>query len=168
MTTIFENQEIKDIIQLLGCGFGEDFDITKLKYDKVIIATDADEDGKHIALLLLTFFYRFMPDLIRSGHIYYAMGPLFKITHGDNHTYVNSEAERDKVIKGLKGKYMVTRFKGLGELAPKDLAETMVNPKTRTLMQYTIEDETEVNETFSKLMGVDTAPRKQFLETGTL
>lgn len=105
-----------------------------------------------------------MPELIKKGHIYKAMGPLYKISYGDKREYAYSDKERDKILSLHSG--VVTRFKGLGELAPVDLSETMVNPKTRTLLQYTIEDELLVNETFSRLMGVDTNPRKQLLETG--
>lgn len=107
-----------------------------------------------------------MPKLIENGHVYCTVGPLFKVTLGDNHIYARTSEERDSIIKKSKGNYMVSRYKGLGEMNPKDLSETMISPKTRTLLQYTIEDEVAVNEMFSKLMGVDTAPRKQLLETG--
>lgn len=166
IATVFQNQEVKDIIQLLGCGINEDYDERKLRYNKVIIATDEDCDGSHIRLLLLTFFYRFMPQLVSNGHVYCTVGPLFKVSHGDKHVYVKTVEEKDKYVKSIKGAYMISRYKGLGEMNPKDLSETMVNAKTRTLLQYTIDDESEVNETFIKLMGVDTAPRKQLLETG--
>lgn len=168
--SIFDNEELKNLVSLLGCGIKEDYDEKKLQYDKVIIMTDADVDGAHIRLLLLTFFFRFMPDLIKNGHVYTVLGPLFKISYNNKHVYVNSPAERDAVLKKIQGKYNynVDRYKGLGELNPEDLATTMVDPSSRILLKYSIEDEALVNETFEKLMGSDTAPRKTFLETGEL
>lgn len=115
LDTVFQNQEIKDIITLLGCGINEEFDINKLQYSKVIIASDEDSDGSHIGILLLTFFYRFMPELIKRGHIYKCMGPLFKIMYNNKHEYVRDNKERDKVLAKIKDKYKYTvvRYKGL-------------------------------------------------------
>lgn len=114
LVKISENQEIKDLINILGCNIGDDFDIKKLKYDKIIICTDADVDGHHITVLLLTFFFKFMPELIKQGHVYSAVGPLFKITTNTKSEYAMNEKERANIVSKLKDrKYSITRFKGL-------------------------------------------------------
>ncbi len=135
------NQEIKDLGQALGCGFGKEFDVTKLRYEKVIIMTDADVDGAHIAALLMTFFYQKMPSLIREGHLYLAVPPLYRLSHGDKVFYANDDDAREKLLKTefkSAKKVDISRFKGLGEMRPAQLKETTMNPKTRRLIQVKI------------------------------
>lgn len=166
ITKIAENQEIRDLINILGTGIGDDFNISKLKYGKIIIATDADVDGSHISVLLLTFLFKFMPELIKHGHVYSAVGPLYKIMYNNQSHYAMDDKERNEIINKIKNKYKysVTRYKGLGELDAKDLRDTMVDPDKRTLIQYEIEDMASVTEMFVRLMGVDATNRKTFLE----
>ncbi len=159
------SEEIANMITAIGTGVGESFDISKLRYGKIIIMTDADVDGEHIKTLLLTFFYRFMQDLIQNGNIYAAMPPLFRIRKGQKDIYVYSDAELDKVKKDISiSEGSVTRFKGLGEMSSEQLWDTTMNPKTRKLKKIFIEDAVEADRIFSMLMGDDVQARKEFIQ----
>ena len=162
---VYANQSLIPIIQALGCGIGDDFDITKLRYGKIIIMADADVDGSHIRILLLTFFFRHMRQLIEEGHVFLAQPPLYKVHKGNQQRYAFSDAERDEAILalGVKG-VEAERYKGLGEMDPEKLWETTMNPETRTLLKVTIEDAIKCDETFSVLMGDLVEPRRQFIE----
>ncbi len=163
---ILSNDEIKTIITALGTGIGEnEFDITKCRYHKIIIMTDADVDGSHIRTLLLTFFFRYMPEIIANGYLYIAQPPLYNIKAGKEQYYAYSDEERDTIIKNLdKSKVTIQRYKGLGEMNPEQLWETTMDPKNRTLLQVTLEDEVEADEVFSVLMGDAVEPRRKFIE----
>ncbi|MFH1501358.1 MAG: DNA topoisomerase (ATP-hydrolyzing) subunit B [archaeon] len=158
---VFGNEEISNLITAIGTGVGEQFDLTKIRYNKIIIMTDADVDGQHIKTLLLTFFFRFMPKIIESGNVYVAVPPLFKVRKKKDH-YVYSESALKRVLDKL-GTANVTRFKGLGEMNPQQLWDTTMNPNSRTLKRVNIEDAVEADRIFSILMGDDVAPRKQFI-----
>lgn len=165
---VLANAEIKTMIQAFGCGFsegyGNDFDITKLRYHKIILATDADVDGSHIDTLLLTFFYRFMPELIYAGHIYLAQPPLYKAETKKETVYLQTDADLAKYQKKHKeGSYKLQRYKGLGEMNPDQLWETTLNPKNRTLKQVTIDDAKEVSDLVGLLMGNDVDSRRNFI-----
>lgn len=164
---ILENVEITTLISTLGCGIseglGHDFDIEKLKYNKIIILTDADVDGSHIKTLLLTFFYRFMPDLIHSEKIYIGMPPLYKIVNKKSIKYAYNEAELQKILKKLKNKPSVQRFKGLGEMSVEQLWETVLNPETRILKKVEIEDVMEADLITATLMGTNVSMRKELI-----
>ncbi len=155
------SEEIANMITAIGTGVGEQFDIEKLRYNKIIIMSDADVDGEHIKTLLLTFFFRFMPKLIENGNVYAAYPPLFRVRKNKDH-YVYSEEELKKIITKL-GKVSITRFKGLGEMSVNQLWETTMNPKTRKIKKIYIEDAVEADRTFSMLMGSDVASRKAFI-----
>jgi len=155
------SEEVANIITAVGTGVGDQFDLTKLRYNKIIIMTDADVDGEHIKTLLLTFFFRFMPQLIDSGNIYAAMPPLFRIRKKNDH-YVYSDAELKKLTEGTSNPN-VTRFKGLGEMSSNQLWETTMNPKTRKIKKIFVEDAVEADMTFSMLMGDDVQGRKNFI-----
>ncbi|MBQ0105173.1 MAG: DNA topoisomerase IV subunit B, partial [Armatimonadetes bacterium] len=193
-----ENEEIKSLVSAIGTGISifnsgdtdeEDklpidmpqanektankqkaasFDISKLRYDKIIIMTDADVDGAHIRTLLLTFFFRYMTPLIEGGHIYAAQPPLFKIKKGADYVeYAKSEEERDEIVKRVaskKGELIVSRFKGLGEMNAEDLADTTMSPATRSLARVTMEDAREADQLFSVLLGDVVEPRKRYIE----
>ncbi len=159
---VLSNEEIVNLITAIGAGIGEQFNLDKLRYRKIIIMTDADVDGAHIKTLLLTFFFRFMPKLIENGNIYIAVSPLYRVRKRGDH-YVYSDDELKKMISKFGGNVDVQRFKGLGEMNPEQLWETTMNPKTRLLKKVTIEDAVAADETFSKLMGDDVEPRKQFI-----
>ncbi len=161
---VYANTSLIPIIQALGCGIGEDFNLEKLRYGKVIIMADADVDGAHIQILLLTFFYRHMPKLIEEGHIYLAQPPLFKVFKGKQQLYAFSEEERDRCLEQLGEKAEAERYKGLGEMDPMQLWETTMDPETRTLLRVTIEDAMKCDETFSILMGDKVEPRRRFIE----
>ncbi len=165
---ILANEEIKTIITALGAGIGsEDFDITKLRYGKIIIMTDADVDGSHIRTLLLTFFYRYMKELIEKGHVFIAMPPLYRIRNGKEDHYAFDENDRESIIDNLnkdESKLSIQRYKGLGEMNPEQLWETTMNPETRTIMQVTLENAFEADQLFTMLMGDDVAPRRKFIE----
>ncbi len=166
---ILENNEIRAMITALGVGVGfiEDFDISNLRYHKIIIMTDADVDGSHIRTLLLTFFYRYMQPLIEGGHVYIATPPLYKITQGNKIEYAWDDGNRDKILKNLKKatrKVDVSRYKGLGEMNPDQLWETTMNPETRTLQQVTIESAAAADKLFTVLMGDMVEPRRAFIE----
>ena len=162
---IYGNPSLLPIIQSVGCGIGSEFDISKLRYGKIIIMADADVDGAHIQILLLTFFYRHMKQLIEDGHIYLAMPPLYKVFKGKTERYAFSDEERDAIIEELGGdKVEASRYKGLGEMNPEQLWETTMDPATRTLKQVTIEDAIACDEIFSLLMGDEVEPRRDFIE----
>ncbi len=155
------SEEITNMITAIGTGVGEHFDISKLRYNKIIIMTDADVDGEHIKTLLLTFFFRFMPQLLEAGHIYAAMPPLYRVRKKKDY-YVHSEEELLELTKGIENPN-VTRFKGLGEMSPDQLWETTMSPKTRKLQRICVEDAVEADRVFSMLMGDDVAGRKAFI-----
>ena len=161
---VYSNLSLIPIIQTLGCGIGEEFDIEKLRYGKIIIMADADVDGAHIAILLLTFFFRHMRPLIEGGHVYLAKPPLYKIRRGKAERYAFSDAERDLIIEEMGGNIEAERYKGLGEMDPEQLWETTMDPETRTLLRVEIGDVLAANETFSVLMGDDVEPRRKFIE----
>ncbi len=165
---VYGNEKLMPVVTALGTSIGEDFDISKLRYGKVIIMADADVDGSHIRTLLLTFFFRFMRPLIEEGHIYLAQPPLFKVARGKQVRYAFSDAERDKYISELSGennlKVNVQRYKGLGEMDPEQLWETTMDPERRTMIKVTMEDAVKADEIFTILMGDKVAPRKEFIE----
>ena len=160
------NEEIRTIITAFGTGIGDDFDLSKLRYDKIIIMTDADVDGSHIRVLLLTLFYRFFKPIVEAGHVYAAQPPLFVIKHGKNIKYVLNEQERDEYLATLSPntKYDIMRMKGLGEMDAEELNETTMDIEKRVLRQITVEDTMAADETFSKLMGEEVGPRREFIE----
>lgn len=164
---IIANNEIKALIIALGVGIGEAFDIARLRYDRVIIMTDADVDGAHIRTLLLTLFYRYFRDLIEQGHIYIAQPPLYKLTQSKRMAYVYSEEEKDKALKTFDAsqKVNIQRYKGLGEMNPEQLWETTMNPESRTMLKVTIQDAEQADMIFDTLMGSEVAPRKKFIQT---
>ena len=166
---VYGNDKLNPVITALGAGIGEDFDVTKLRYHKVIIMADADVDGSHIRTLLLTFFFRFMRPLIEHGYVYAAVPPLFKISRGKTTKLAFSEEEREKLAAELRGdnpnaKVEISRFKGLGEMDPHELWETTMNPETRVLKRIELEDAVAADETFTVLMGEKVEPRKEFIE----
>ena len=161
---VYSNTSLIPIIQALGCGIGEDFDIQKLRYGKIIIMADADVDGSHIRILLLTFFFRHMRPLIEEGHVFLAQPPLYKVHKGKQLRYAFSDAERDKYIEELGGKGVESeRYKGLGEMDPEQLWETTMDPETRTLLKVDINDAIACDEMFSVLMGDMVEPRRDFI-----
>jgi len=165
LVKVLNNDEIKAMIAAIGTGIKEEFDISKLKYNKIILMSDADVDGAHIRTLLLTFFYRYMQDLIREGHVYIAQPPLYKVTNKNKQYFLYSDAELNKLRESLKGEKMeVQRYKGLGEMNPEQLWQSTMNPETRTLHKVSIEDAVEADELFSILMGEDVEPRRKFIE----
>ena len=163
---MYENAEITGMITAFGTGIKEEFDISKLRYDKIIIMTDADVDGAHIATLMLTFIYRFLPGLIKEGHVYLAQPPLFKVSKGKKFYYAYSDAEKDERVKELGDDADVSRFKGLGEMDTEQLAETTMDPETRVLLRVNMNDDaaSELDLTFTTLMGDEVEPRRQFIE----
>lgn len=168
---IFKNAEIVDIINILGIGYRDSVDMSKLKYDKIIIATDADSDGYHISCLLLTFFFRFFPDLIKDGHVYLSTPPLFAIKSGKNqkdiqyfYTAEDAMAARDKV----KGPYHMQRYKGLGEMSNDQVEELLINPDTRVLRQITLDDFNTTNIYVNRIMGIKTGYRKELIMNGSI
>jgi len=166
---VYGNDKLKPVIQALGTGIGEEFNIEKLRYDKVIIMADADVDGAHIQTLLLTFFFRFMRQLIETGHIYLAKPPLYKVSRGKKSKVAFSDEERDMISEELKNgepnaKVDISRYKGLGEMNPEELWETTMDPKNRILLKVTLEDAEKADEIFSILMGDEVEPRRIFIE----
>jgi DNA gyrase subunit B len=177
---LLSNNEIQSMITALGAGFGGsdedsgervagDFDIEKLRYHKIIIMTDADVDGSHIRTLLLTFFFRRMPELIYNGHLYLALPPLYRLHQGRKEAYVYDDNERDLTIERMRkenktAKVGVQRYKGLGEMNPGQLWETTMDPEKRTLLQVTVDDAVRAAETFQNLMGHDVEARRSFIE----
>ena len=163
-TRIFDNAEIRMMINAFGCGFGKDVDVSKLRYHKIVIMTDADVDGQHISTLMLTFLYRFFKPLIEGGYVYIAMPPLFKIYKGRNIRYCYTEEELEIAKRDFGDiEYEVQRYKGLGEMDPNQLWETTLDPERRTLKRVTIEDAIDADKVFSMLMGDDVEPRKNFI-----
>ncbi len=160
------NEEIRTMITAFGTGIGEDFDINKLRYDKIIIMTDADVDGSHIRILLLTLFYRFFREVVEKGHVYAAQPPLFKIVYGKNIKYVLNEEERDIYLRSLpeNAKYVITRMKGLGEMDADELRDTTMSKENRILRQITVDDMMAADDVFKTLMGDDVEPRREFIE----
>jgi DNA gyrase subunit B len=165
---ILGNNEVKALISALGTSIGESFDLTGLRYGRVIIMTDADVDGSHIRTLLLTFFFRYMQKLIEGGHLYIAQPPLYRISHKTTHQYVYSDAEKDAFIKKLgvsADKIGIQRYKGLGEMNPEQLWDTTMNPDNRTLLVVSVEDAAAADRTFDMLMGEAVPPRTRFIQT---
>ena len=166
---VYGNDKLKPVIQALGTGIGEEFNIEKLRYDKVIIMADADVDGAHIQTLLLTFFFRFMRTLVETGHIYLAKPPLYKIIRGKKTQVAFSDEERDLISEQFKdgdpnAKVDISRYKGLGEMDPEELWETTMDPKNRVLLKVTLEDAQRADQIFSILMGDEVEPRREFIE----
>ena len=164
---VYGNDKLMPVVTALGTGIGSEFDLSKLRYGKVIIMADADVDGSHIRTLLLTFFFRFMRPLIEEGHVYIAQPPLFKVAKGKKVYYAFSDEERDRYIAELTengGKAEVQRYKGLGEMDPEQLWETTMDPATRTMIRVTMQDAVKADEVFTILMGDKVAPRKEFIE----
>ena len=166
---IYSNEKLAPVIQALGCGIGEELDLNRLRYHKIIIMADADVDGSHIRTLMLTFFFRYMRPLIENGYVYAAVPPLYKLRRGKTERVAYSDEERDAISAELRGdnanvKVDISRFKGLGEMDPHELWETTMNPETRTLRRITLGDALAADQTFTVLMGEDVEPRKQFIE----
>ncbi len=161
---VIGNEKLIPVVLSLGTGIGEDFDITKLRYHKVVIMADADVDGAHIRTLLLTFFFRYMRPLIDNGHIYIAQPPLYRLTKNKKHHYAYSDEQRDEIIEQLGTGYSIQRYKGLGEMDPEQLWETTMDPAVRTMLKVRLEDAIEADETFSILMGDKVEPRRDFIE----
>ena len=167
---IVAHDAIRSMITAIGAGLDEDFDLEKLRYHRVIIMCDADVDGSHIRTLLLTFFFRHMPELINHGHLYIAQPPLYKINVGRKEQYAYTEGEREEVMLHLNNKRNVSmqRYKGLGEMNSGQLWDTTMNPATRTLLQVNVDNGVTADETFTTLMGDEVEPRRNFIQTNAL
>lgn len=161
---VYGNDKLMPVITALGTGIGEEFDLNKLRYGRVIIMADADVDGSHIRTLLLTFFYRYMHPLVEEGHVYIAQPPLFRITKNKRHYYAYSDNERDEIMTQLQSGYDIQRYKGLGEMDSEQLWETTMNPETRVMLQVTPSDAAQADEIFTILMGDKVEPRREFIE----
>ena len=161
---VIGNEKLQPVVMALGTGIGDDFDISKIRYEKVVIMADADVDGAHIRTLLLTFFFRYMRPLIEEGHVFLAQPPLFKISKGKKFAYAFSDEERDQKIEEFGGSCDIQRYKGLGEMDPEQLWETTMDPATRIMLRVTVEDAEKADETFSILMGDKVEPRREFIE----
>lgn len=161
---VIGNDKLTPIVTALGTGIGEDFDLSKLRYNKIVLMADADVDGAHIRTLLLTFFFRYMRPLIEEGHVYIAQPPLFKVSKGKKFAYAFSDEERDEKIEELGGNCDIQRYKGLGEMDPQQLWETTMDPKTRIMLKVNLNDAMQADETFSILMGDKVEPRREFIE----
>ena len=163
---VLDNKEIQALVAALGVGLGDEFDLARLRYGRVIIMTDADVDGAHIRTLLLTFFFRYMYELIEGGHLYIAQPPLYLIKHKKDEMYAYSEEEKDKFVKKIKdGKYRLQRYKGLGEMNPDQLWDTTMDPAVRSLAQVNIDEPIAADHTFDMLMGSEVPPRRKFIQT---
>ncbi|MDF2632833.1 MAG: gyrB, partial [Caproiciproducens sp.] len=160
---VYGNEKLMPVVTALGCGIGEEFDLNKLRYGKIIIMADADVDGSHIRTLLLTFFFRFMKPLVEEGHIYLAQPPLYRLSKAKNHYYAFSDLERNKIMAEL-GTYEIQRYKGLGEMDSEQLWETTMNPASRTMLRVEVEDAAASDEAFTVLMGDKVEPRREFIE----
>lgn len=166
LNRILQNNEVRALISALGTGVGAQFDVSGLRYDRVILLTDADIDGAHIRTLLLTFFFRYMQPLIETGHLYIAQPPLYRIQARGVDRYAYSEQERAEILEGIDGRNVSTQmYKGLGEMNPEQLWETTLNPENRTLLQVSVEDAAEADRTFDMLMGASVPPRRRFIQT---
>jgi DNA gyrase subunit B/topoisomerase-4 subunit B len=169
MAKVLENKELSDLVTALGCGIGKSFDLSRLRYGKVIILADADSDGNHIATLLLTFIYRHLPQLITGGKVFLAQPPLYRIDIGKDTYWALDDAQRDAILKqhakngGAKATPEMTRFKGLGEMMPKVLWETTLNPKTRRLLRVEVTDQLVTDRVINELMGKDASARFRFI-----
>ena len=161
---VYGNDKLMPVITALGTGIGDEFDINKLRYDKVIIMADADVDGSHIRTLLLTFFFRYMRPLVEEGHVYIAQPPLYRITKNKEHKYAYSDMERDQILSQIEGKSEIQRYKGLGEMDAEQLWETTMNPETRLMLRVELSDAEAADETFTILMGDKVEPRREFIE----
>ena len=161
---VYGNDKLMPVITALGTGIGDEFDISKLRYDKVIIIADADVDGSHIRTLLLTFFFRYMRPLVELGHVYIAQPPLYRISKGKDHKYAYSDMERDQILAQTEGKTEIQRYKGLGEMDSEQLWETTMNPDSRLMLRVDLSDAEEADETFTILMGDKVEPRREFIE----
>ena len=160
------NNEIKAMITAFGCGYGDEFDLTKLRYHRIVCMTDADVDGSHIRILMLTFFYRYMRPLVEKGYVYIAMPPLYKVTKSKKEYYVYNDDELEKLMQeiGRDPKPEIQRYKGLGEMSSEQLWQTTMNPDTRTMMRVTLSDAIAADEIMTLLMGDQVEPRKEFIE----
>lgn len=161
---VYGNEKLMPIVTALGCGIGEEFDLNKLRYGKIIIMADADVDGSHIRTLLLTFFFRFMKPLVEEGHVYLAQPPLYRLTKTKKHYYAYTDKERDQMMKEFVSGYDIQRYKGLGEMDPEQLWETTMNPETRMMLRVEVEDAAAADEAFTILMGDKVEPRREFIE----
>jgi len=166
MDHVLKSNEIRALVQALGTGVGAQFNLANLRYDKVIIMTDADVDGAHIVTLLLTFFYRYMEPLINNGHLFLAQPPLYRISTSRTERYAYTEEEKNDLLKGIRAKHVtLQRYKGLGEMNPDQLWETTMDPERRTLIQISVEQPAVADQTFGMLMGSEVAPRRKFIQT---
>ena len=165
---VYGNDKLTPVIVALGTGIAENFDIEKLRYDKIVIMADADVDGSHIRTLLLTFFFRYMPQLIETGHVYLAQPPLYRVAKGKRYFDAFTDEERDRYIEELGGNVDVQRYKGLGEMNPEQLWETTLDPEHRTMLKVTMEDAALADEVFTMLMGEEVEPRRKFIEDNAL
>jgi DNA gyrase subunit B len=161
---MLQSDAIKNIIAALGCGIGKNFDIKKCRYDKLIVACDADVDGSHIQALLLTLFFNYMRPLIDNGYVYLAQPPLYRVRKGKETVYLRDDHELKEYKKKNKGNFEVNRFKGLGEMSPEQIKETVMNPQTRILRRITIDDAEKALEVFKVCMGSVVEPRRKFIE----
>ena len=162
---VVENKELADLVKVLGCGIGREFDLKKLRYHKVILLMDADVDGYHISTLLLTFFFRHVPELITHGHVYIAQPPLYRIDVGKAVHWAGTDEEKDRILTeaDVRTTPVNSRFKGLGEMFPQQLKETTLDPATRRLLKVELQDELDTDRTFNELMGKRTEARYEFL-----
>ena len=162
---VLENKELADLVTALGCGVGKNFDIARMRYGKVILLADADSDGHHISTLLLTFFYRHLPQLIQAGRVYLAQPPLYRIDIAKETFWALDDAQKDAIVKAKAGRSTpeITRFKGLGEMMPKVLWETTLNPRTRRLLKVHIADHLATDRVINELMGKDASARFRFI-----
>jgi DNA gyrase subunit B len=169
MDKMLGNEEIRAMITALGVGIGDQFDLSRLRYNRIIIMSDADVDGSHIRTLLLTFFFRHMPQLVTSGHLFIAQPPLYGISHNRETRYAFSDAERDEIVaeiqKKRKSEVRIQRYKGLGEMNAQELWDTTMDPSKRTILRVDLQDAVVADEVFDMLMGEMVAPRKKFIQT---